>query len=124
MEFEEFEKLYSFLHHETADDQVDEVRVQFDKYDDNGDGVLGIEEVTKLIDDVGYKVDEQYAKGVMDVFAKFDDDDSGALEYEEFRSLWSFLMGNGGKSTGRASAKKTGGSIADFEDTKRLRKKF
>eukprot|EP01047_Picozoa_sp_COSAG01_P011712 COSAG01_NODE_514_length_16043_cov_248.614212_20_plen_892_part_00 len=124
LEFEEFEKLYSFLHHETADDQVDEVRVQFDKYDDNGDGVLGIEEVTKLIDDVGYKVDEQYAKGVMDVFAKFDDDDSGALEYEEFRSLWSFLMGNGGKSTGRASAKKTGGSIADIEDTKRLRKKF
>ena len=41
--------------------------------------MLGVEEVKKLMDDVGYKVDEHYVNGVMDVFAKFDDDKRYAL---------------------------------------------
>ena len=49
----------------------------FNKYDRNRDGVLDADEVTAMIDDIGYEVDPSYVGGVMGIFGRFDIDGGG-----------------------------------------------
>jgi Ca2+-binding EF-hand superfamily protein len=69
----------------------DPMRARFARYDLNGDGDLGADEVQQVIKDVGFKVDGDYINGTMEVFAKYDDDGNGSLGLEEFTELWNFL---------------------------------
>ena len=65
----------------------------FDKYDRNRDGVLDADEVTAMIDDIGYEVDPSYVGGVMRIFGRFDIDGGGTIDMSEFPALWEHLGG-------------------------------
>jgi Ca2+-binding EF-hand superfamily protein len=63
----------------------------FNKYDTNRDGLLDMDEVRALMDDVGYDVDEDYLEGVHKVFGRFDTDQGGTIGLSEFPALWKHL---------------------------------
>ena len=65
----------------------------FNKYDRNRDGVLDADEVTAMIDDIGYEVDPSYVGGVMGIFGRFDIDGGGTIDMSEFPALWEHLGG-------------------------------
>lgn len=76
----------------------------------------------KLIDDIGYKVDETYVNGVMELFAKFDEDTSGQLEFDEFKALWEFLQSQGVVGEPGKKDTKPTGNVA--REVARLQKKM
>ena len=55
---------------------VDPMRARFARYDINGDGELGKEEVSLMILECGFNVDEGYVDGALGVFGQFDGDGS------------------------------------------------
>ncbi|XP_003382642.1 PREDICTED: calmodulin-like [Amphimedon queenslandica] len=57
----------------------------FDKYDKNGDGVLGPEEVTLLAKDLGY--DRVTPKVIKDLINSVDKDGDGVINFQEFQNL-------------------------------------
>ena len=61
-------------------------------YDKNGDGVLDKEEVIGMMAHLGFKTDDSYVAGLMEVFASFDADDSGQIEQAEFGALAAFFL--------------------------------
>ena len=63
----------------------------FRKYDANGDGVLDMEEVAAMIDDIGYDVDHNYIAGTVEIFGQFDADGNGMISLDEFAALWAHL---------------------------------
>ena len=63
----------------------------FRKYDTNGDGVLDMEEVAAMIDDIGYDVDQNYIAGTVEIFGQFDADGNGTISLDEFEALWAHL---------------------------------
>ena len=69
----------------------DPMRARFARYDSNGDGVLGKDEVQQIVRDVGFNVDGDYVTGALEMFGKFDGDGDGSLGFEEFVNLWEFL---------------------------------
>jgi Ca2+-binding EF-hand superfamily protein len=68
-------------------------RQVFERYDTNGDGVLDQNEVSAMIDDIGYQVDDSYVGRVMDIFGRFDQDRNGTIDADEFVQLWKHLGG-------------------------------
>ena len=48
----------------------DAMRARFARYDIDGDGVLGKSEVTQIITDVGYKADNAYVDGAIEIFGQ------------------------------------------------------
>ena len=61
-------------------------------YDKNGDGVLDKEEVIGMMAHLGFKTDDSYVAGLMEVFASFDADDSGQIEQAEFGALAALFL--------------------------------
>ena len=85
----EFEAVLAFFKPpgrvETISDEVENV---FAASDVDKDGSLSRAEVEKLLQGMGYKVDEAYLDQVM---GKFDLDGSGGLEAKEFDGLLAFI---------------------------------
>ena len=69
----------------------DEVAAAFAKYNCNEDGLLGLDELTVLLEDANYHVDDSYVDGLAGMFGKWDADGSGGIEMAEFRELWEKL---------------------------------
>eukprot|EP01048_Picozoa_sp_COSAG05_P014864 COSAG05_NODE_1725_length_4206_cov_2.026784_4_plen_191_part_00 len=69
------------------------VSATFQQYDTNNDGVLDEMEVSAMMNAVGFEVDGDYVKGVMNIFGKFDADIDGGIDVTEFGKLWAYLGG-------------------------------
>jgi hypothetical protein len=65
----------------------------FSKYDLNGDGFLSPYEVQKMMEDLGFRVDESYVQETMGAFGAYDSNGDNAIDLEEFPALWSHLGG-------------------------------
>ena len=83
---------------------------------------LCLRDCLRYQDDIGYKVDETYVNGVMELFAKFDEDTSGQLEFDEFKALWEFLQSQGVVGEPGKQEKKATGNVA--REVARLQKKM
>ena len=71
--------------------KIDPMHARFCRYDKDGSGDIGQDEVAQIIKDVGFKVDGDYINGTMEVFGQYDADGDGSLGLEEFTALWNFL---------------------------------
>ena len=71
--------------------KIDPMHARFCRYDKDGSGDIGQDEVAQIIKDVGFKVDGDYINGTMEVFGQYDADGDGSLGLEEFAALWNFL---------------------------------
>ena len=78
----------------SGDGDTRTTRSVFELYDTNGDGVLDRDEVTAMIDAIGYEVDSSYVGGVLEIFGKFDTDSDGTIDLTEFPRLWEHLGGD------------------------------
>ena len=47
-----------------------------------------------MIVSIGYEMDGDYLKSVLEMFGKYDVDGSGGIEFSEFASLWVHLGGD------------------------------
>eukprot|EP01048_Picozoa_sp_COSAG05_P016157 COSAG05_NODE_2045_length_3644_cov_3.395487_1_plen_491_part_10 len=64
----------------------------FARYDKNGDGTLGPDEVRSIVEEHGFdSPDDAYVQGTM---AEFDSNHDGLLDFDEFCKLWKFLEGS------------------------------
>eukprot|EP01043_Picozoa_sp_COSAG02_P122859 COSAG02_NODE_59792_length_273_cov_0.597701_1_plen_81_part_10 len=63
----------------------------FVRYNLNGDGILDMSELQRLLDDAAFDVDAQYVDGLGDMFGTWDADASGGIELPEFRKMWDAL---------------------------------
>ena len=70
-----------------------ELRLTFERYDSDQDGVLNNDEVRAMMESLGYKTSTEYIDGVMETFATIRDDGSTAVEFEVFEELWNHLGG-------------------------------
>ena len=60
----------------------------FEQYNLNGDGMLDMSELQRLLEDAGFAVDDQYVDGLADMFGTWDADASGGISLPEFRKMW------------------------------------
>ena len=109
----EFEAVLAFFKPpgrvETISDEVENV---FAASDVDKDGSLSRAEVEKLLQGMGYKVDEAYLDQVM---GKFDLDGSGGLEAKEFDGLLAFIkVPTGSKKTALEVANTESAAAARF----------
>ena len=84
----------------SGDGDTRTTRSVFELYDTNGDGVLDRDEVTAMIDAIGYEVDSSYVGELMEIFGNFDADSiipklrDGTIDLAEFPRLWEHLGGD------------------------------
>ena len=67
------------------------MRMAFDKYNTNGDGMLDKPEIEAMLRSVNYAFDSDYIEGLAQLFGRFDVDGSGGIELAEFRDMWDQL---------------------------------
>merc|ERR1712215_579419 len=81
-----------------------ELEEAFHLFDQDGDGMVTIDELRKLIGKVGGDMSEGEAKGSI---SKADKDLNGKIDYSEFRKLWGIVTGE-----------------VEFKDELEIRKEF
>jgi hypothetical protein len=64
-------------------------RMQYDKYDRDGSGLLDKSEVAELMREMGFACDDRHLD---DLFEHFDTNKSGKIEFVEFELLWAKMM--------------------------------
>ena len=67
------------------------MRMAFDKYNTNGDGMLDKPEIEAMLRSVNFEFDSDYIEGLAQLFGRFDVDGSGGIELAEFRDMWDQL---------------------------------
>ena len=118
----------------SGDGDTRTTRSVFELYDTNGDGVLDRDEVTAMIDAIGYEVDSSYVGELMEIFGKFDTDSDGTIDLTEFPRLWEHMGGDplaveeekrvvvqpaGGKTPGTTMFYQQGGGESSDSRTKK-----
>jgi hypothetical protein len=64
-------------------------RARFDRFDHDGGGTLGVEEIQEMMREMKLPADEAH---IRKCFARFDEDESGDIDYDEFLNLWEYLV--------------------------------
>lgn len=70
---------------DTHDTLLPTAKTVFAKYDDDGSGTLGAEELNRVLVDLGVDVTPQFLE---DAIERLDDDGSGELSFDEFMPWW------------------------------------
>jgi Ca2+-binding EF-hand superfamily protein len=80
--------------HGLSDDQVKEFKELFDSLDQDGGGVIDVDELAELFASLGVKVSKDKVK---EMFAEVDEDGSGEIDFEEFLVLVAKQVAEDGK---------------------------
>ena len=63
----------------------------FRRYNSNGDDMLSLDELTQMLADAQFEVDDAYVDGLAGMFGSYDGDGSGGIELREFERMWEAL---------------------------------
>ena len=67
-----------------SDDERAKIQQLFDKYDEDGDGSISVQELMKLLDEIGHPMAEEKA---LDLLHQVDTNENGQLEMDEFMGI-------------------------------------
>merc|ERR1719248_215876 len=76
-----------------TDDQLARFKEVFDRFDEDGSGNVSSQEVSKIMESLGYEVSTEVLDAVM---KEIDFDGSGEISYDEFCSLMAKMLGPDG----------------------------
>ena len=67
---------------------------KFHQFDRDGNGVIDTHELERMLDELGFGVDEDYNAQILKNFGKFDADGNGCMDEEEFAAFFDYIGGD------------------------------